>query len=422
MPLTATLPRRRHLASLSPHGFHRVVYYEWGDPDNRAGRDLRARHRPQRPRLRRAGGGARADASRARRRHARARRERLARRSERLRVPDVPDGADRADRAQRRGDGRLGRHVDGRPARHHDGGACRNRRSRGWSSTTSDRRSRRRRWSASPATSAWIPTFATYAEIEAYIRTISAPFGDLTDEQWAHVTRTNVRERPDGRWGLAYDPAHRGAVSRRARAGQPVAVVGRDPLSDAAVARRAVGPAVGGDRGRDGNAAGRSRPSSSSPASAMRRCCCRRADRAGRRVPARLSDQPRMAARRPAPRRHGRALAASRGRRGRGARAAGGAVGAVARAAAAGRIVARAEGVAARAAVAGSRPRRDAKPRQWLALLLPLYVAEAIVRALTEGGRHRLLAVDRDRAGRHRVRRGARVVPRGAPRPGDAAR
>ena len=29
---------------------------------------------------------------------------------------------------------------------------------------------------------------------------------------------------------------------------------------------------------------------------------------------------------------------------------------------------------------------------QWLALLLPLYVAEAIVRALTEGGRHRLLA------------------------------
>jgi uncharacterized membrane protein len=32
------------------------------------------------------------------------------------------------------------------------------------------------------------------------------------------------------------------------------------------------------------------------------------------------------------------------------------------------------------------------KARQWLALLLPLYCAEAIVRALTEGGRHRLLA------------------------------
>ena len=28
------------------------------------------------------------------------------------------------------------------------------------------------------------------------------------------------------------------------------------------------------------------------------------------------------------------------------------------------------------------------KPRQWLTLLLPLYVAEAIVRALSESGRH----------------------------------
>ncbi len=32
------------------------------------------------------------------------------------------------------------------------------------------------------------------------------------------------------------------------------------------------------------------------------------------------------------------------------------------------------------------------KAGQWLALLLPLYVAEAIVRALTECGRHRLVA------------------------------
>jgi pimeloyl-ACP methyl ester carboxylesterase len=50
------------------------------------------------------------------------------------------------------------------------------------------------------------PTFATFAEIEAYIREISAPFGPLTDEQWEYLTRTNVRERADGRWGLAYDP------------------------------------------------------------------------------------------------------------------------------------------------------------------------------------------------------------------------
>jgi pimeloyl-ACP methyl ester carboxylesterase len=50
------------------------------------------------------------------------------------------------------------------------------------------------------------PTFATYAEIEAYIRDISAPFGPLTDKQWEFMTHTNVRERADGRWGLAYDP------------------------------------------------------------------------------------------------------------------------------------------------------------------------------------------------------------------------
>ena len=50
------------------------------------------------------------------------------------------------------------------------------------------------------------PTFATFAEIETYLRQISAPFGPLDDAQWQYITQTNVRERPDGRWGLAYDP------------------------------------------------------------------------------------------------------------------------------------------------------------------------------------------------------------------------
>jgi pimeloyl-ACP methyl ester carboxylesterase len=50
------------------------------------------------------------------------------------------------------------------------------------------------------------PTFASFAEIERYIRTVSAPFGPLTDAQWQHLTVTNVRQRADGRWGLAYDP------------------------------------------------------------------------------------------------------------------------------------------------------------------------------------------------------------------------
>ncbi len=32
------------------------------------------------------------------------------------------------------------------------------------------------------------------------------------------------------------------------------------------------------------------------------------------------------------------------------------------------------------------------RPRQWLALLVPFYVAEALVRALTESGRHAVVA------------------------------
>ena len=63
------------------------------------------------------------------------------------------------------------------------------------------------------------PTFATYAEIEHYVRTVSAPFGDLTDAQWRHLTTTNVRQRPDGRWGLAYDPGI--AIPFKATPAQP---------------------------------------------------------------------------------------------------------------------------------------------------------------------------------------------------------
>ena len=32
MSLTTLQPRTQSFASLSPHGFHKVVYYEWGDP------------------------------------------------------------------------------------------------------------------------------------------------------------------------------------------------------------------------------------------------------------------------------------------------------------------------------------------------------------------------------------------------------
>ena len=50
------------------------------------------------------------------------------------------------------------------------------------------------------------PVFATYDEIDRYVRQISAPFGPLTDAQWAHVAAAMCASGADGRWGLAYDP------------------------------------------------------------------------------------------------------------------------------------------------------------------------------------------------------------------------
>ncbi|MEP7205443.1 MAG: alpha/beta hydrolase [Casimicrobiaceae bacterium] len=50
------------------------------------------------------------------------------------------------------------------------------------------------------------PGFTTYDEAEAYIRAVSAPFGALEDAHWEALTRSSVREGPDGSWGLRYDP------------------------------------------------------------------------------------------------------------------------------------------------------------------------------------------------------------------------
>lgn len=63
------------------------------------------------------------------------------------------------------------------------------------------------------------PTFDSYEEIERYVRAVSAPFGDLTDAQWAHLARTSVHQRNDGRWGFTYDP--RLAVPFRATPAPP---------------------------------------------------------------------------------------------------------------------------------------------------------------------------------------------------------
>ncbi|MEP0337609.1 MAG: alpha/beta hydrolase [Alphaproteobacteria bacterium] len=50
------------------------------------------------------------------------------------------------------------------------------------------------------------PDFADMAEAEAYIRQVHAPFGPLTDDQWAHLARHSVREGGGGRLVLKYDP------------------------------------------------------------------------------------------------------------------------------------------------------------------------------------------------------------------------
>ena len=205
MPLTTNPPRRRHFRSLSPHGFHRVVCYEWGEAENprvvvcvhgvgRNGRDfdvlgeaLASTHRVLAVDM-----PGRGD-------------------SEWLADPNdyvfptylttltalvALSGADTVDWVGTSMGGLLGMVMAAQPGTPvarlvvNDVGPTIEpaaiERIRGYFGTA--------------------PTFATYEEIDRYVRTISAPFGPLTEAQWEHVTRTNVRQRPDGRWAIAYDP------------------------------------------------------------------------------------------------------------------------------------------------------------------------------------------------------------------------
>ena len=205
MPLTATEPRRRSLSSLSPHGFHRVVYFEWGDASNprvaicvhgvgRNARDfdviaetLAATHRVLAVDM-----------------PGRGESDWLADANDyifptyltTLTALLARSGAETVDWIGTSMGGLLGIIIAAQPKHPiahlviNDIGPA-----------------------IEPAALERIrgyfgldPTFASYAEIERYIRQISATFGPLTDAQWDHVTRSNVRQRPDSRWGLAYDP------------------------------------------------------------------------------------------------------------------------------------------------------------------------------------------------------------------------
>jgi len=50
------------------------------------------------------------------------------------------------------------------------------------------------------------PEFADLAGVEAYLRQVHAPFGELDDEAWRQLALHGHRRLPDGRYGLAYDP------------------------------------------------------------------------------------------------------------------------------------------------------------------------------------------------------------------------
>ena len=50
------------------------------------------------------------------------------------------------------------------------------------------------------------PHFASFAALEAHIRAVSAPFGALSDAQWETLARTTARQLADGSWRLKYDP------------------------------------------------------------------------------------------------------------------------------------------------------------------------------------------------------------------------
>jgi len=50
------------------------------------------------------------------------------------------------------------------------------------------------------------PQFATFDDAVQYVRTVSAPFGPLSEAQWRHLTWHAVRQELGGRWVLRYDP------------------------------------------------------------------------------------------------------------------------------------------------------------------------------------------------------------------------
>ena len=50
-------------------------------------------------------------------------------------------------------------------------------------------------------------SYDSFDAFEQYIRTVSATFGPLTDAQWHHLAESTARRNDDGKWITNYDPA-----------------------------------------------------------------------------------------------------------------------------------------------------------------------------------------------------------------------
>jgi pimeloyl-ACP methyl ester carboxylesterase len=50
------------------------------------------------------------------------------------------------------------------------------------------------------------PKFPSFDDAVAYMKLINAPFGQLSDAQWRHLTEHSVKHYADGQWAMRYDP------------------------------------------------------------------------------------------------------------------------------------------------------------------------------------------------------------------------
>ncbi|MDH5749187.1 MAG: alpha/beta hydrolase, partial [Rhodospirillales bacterium] len=50
------------------------------------------------------------------------------------------------------------------------------------------------------------PRFPSLKDAESFLRQVNAPFGPLTDNQWAHLAKYSFRQDDSGDWCLRYDP------------------------------------------------------------------------------------------------------------------------------------------------------------------------------------------------------------------------